>query len=146
MVIYMFCFNAILKVHLFVQVGFPGGACGREPTCQYRRHKRCRFDLWVEKIPWRIAWQHTPVFLPGKSYGQRTLMGYSPQGHKESDTIEATWHSCTHAFCIEHSTPKEQNALFYPSTHRILSKIHHRHGHITDLSNFKTFEIKQFIF
>ena len=73
MVIYMFCFNAILKVHLFVQVGFPGGARGREPTCQYRRHKRCRFDPWVEKIPWRIAWQHTPVFLPGESYGQRTV-------------------------------------------------------------------------
>ena len=36
--------------------GFPGGASGKEPTCQCRRHKRCRFDPWVEKIPRRRAW------------------------------------------------------------------------------------------
>ena len=36
--------------------GFPGGATGKEPTCQYRRHKRHRFDPWVRKIPWRRAW------------------------------------------------------------------------------------------
>ena len=33
-------------------------------------------------------WQPTPVCLPGKSYGQRSLVGYSPQGHKESDITE----------------------------------------------------------
>ena len=42
------------------------------------------------KIPWSRAWQPTPVFLPGESYGQRSLVGYSPWGHKESDTTEAT--------------------------------------------------------
>ena len=36
---------------------------------------RCRFDLWVRKIPWRRKWQPTPVFLPGKSQGQRGLVG-----------------------------------------------------------------------
>ena len=36
------------------------------------------FEPWVEKIPWRRAWQHTPVFLPGESHGQRSLVGYSP--------------------------------------------------------------------
>ena len=51
--------------------GLPGGASGKEPTCQCRRHKRCRFDPWVGKIPWRKAWQPTPVFLPGESHGQR---------------------------------------------------------------------------
>ena len=40
------------------------------------------------KIPWRRAWQPTPVFLPGESYGQRSLAGYSPWGHKELDTTE----------------------------------------------------------
>ena len=35
---------------------------------------------------------HSPVFLPGESHGQRSLAGYSPQGHKELDTTEATWH------------------------------------------------------
>ena len=38
----------------------------------------------------------TPVFLPGESHGQRSLAGYSPQGHKESDMTEATQHICTH--------------------------------------------------
>jgi len=40
------------------------------------------FDLWVGKIPWRRKWQSTPVFLPGKSHGQKSLTGYSPWGHK----------------------------------------------------------------
>ena len=40
------------------------------------RHKRCRFNPWVRKIPWREAWQTTPVFLPGESHGQRSLVGY----------------------------------------------------------------------
>ena len=46
------------------------------------------FDLWVGKFPWRREWQPTPVCLPGESHGQRNLMGYSPWGHKESDTTE----------------------------------------------------------
>ena len=54
---------------------------------------RLGFDLWVGKIPWRRAWQSTPVFLPGESHGQRSLAGYSPKGRTESDTTEATWHS-----------------------------------------------------
>ena len=40
--------------------------------------KRRRFDPWVRKIPWRRAWQPTPVFLPEESHGQRSLVGYSP--------------------------------------------------------------------
>ena len=48
------------------------------------------FDPWVGKVPWRKVWQPSPVFLPGESNGQRSLMGYSPWGHKESDTTEAT--------------------------------------------------------
>ena len=43
---------------------------------------------WVWKIPWRRIWQPTPEFLPGKSHGQRSLAGYSPQDLKESDTTE----------------------------------------------------------
>ena len=45
------------------------------------------FDPWVGKIPWRRKWQPTPVFLPEKSHGW-SLVGYSPRGHKESDTTE----------------------------------------------------------
>ena len=40
---------------------------------------------WFGKIPWRRQWLPTPAFLPGEFYGQRSLAGYSPQGHKESD-------------------------------------------------------------
>ena len=68
--------------------GFPGGASGKESTCQCRRHKSLGFDPWIERIPWRREWQPTPVFSPGESHGQRSLEGYSPQGHKESDTTE----------------------------------------------------------
>ena len=54
------------------------------------------FDSWVGKIPWRRAWQPTPVFLPGKSHGHRSLMDYSPWGHKGSFTTEQlSMHACT---------------------------------------------------
>ena len=48
------------------------------------------FNPQVEKFPWKRAWQPTPVFLTGESHGQRSLVGYSPWGHKESDMAEAT--------------------------------------------------------
>jgi len=62
-------------------MGFPGGASGKEHTCQCRRHKRLAFDPWVRKSPWRRKWRTTPVFLPGESPGQRSLEGYSPWGY-----------------------------------------------------------------
>ena len=61
-----------------------GGARGK---C--RRCKRCRFDPWVRKIPWRRKWQTTPVFLPGEPHGQRSLAGYSPWDHKERLSMNA---------------------------------------------------------
>ena len=70
--------------------GFPSGASGKEPACQCRRHKRREFDPWVGKLPWRRAWQPTPVFSPGESQGQGSLEGYSSKDCKESDTTEAT--------------------------------------------------------
>ena len=53
------------------------------------------FHPWVGKIPWKRKWQPTPVLLPGKSRGLRSLVGYSPWGHKESDTTEQLHHSTT---------------------------------------------------
>ena len=47
---------------------------------------RCEFDPGVQTIPQRSKWQPTPVFLPGESHRQRSLVGYRPDGHKESDT------------------------------------------------------------
>ena len=57
----------------------PRWLSGKESACH-------RVDPWVRKIPWRRKWQSTPVFSPGKSHGQRSLVGYSPWGHKELDT------------------------------------------------------------
>ena len=65
----------------------------KELACQCRRHKKCGFSPWVEKIPWSRKWPPTPIFLPGKFHGQKSLVGYSPWGHKELDTTE---HLCTH--------------------------------------------------
>ena len=48
------------------------------------------FSPWIGKVPRRKAWEPTPVFLPGESHGQRSLIGYSPWGHTESDLTEAT--------------------------------------------------------
>ena len=50
--------------------------------------KRSRFNPRVGKIPWRRAWELIPVFLPGEFHGQRSLTGYSPWGHKESETTK----------------------------------------------------------
>ena len=63
---------------------------GKKSACQCRSWKRCGFDPWVGKIPWNRKWQPAPVFLPGKSHGQRSLVGYSPCGCKELDTTEHT--------------------------------------------------------
>ena len=56
-------------------------------------NKRCGFSLWFGMIPWRRAWQPTPVFLPGESHGQRSLVGCNLWGCKELDTTEATYHA-----------------------------------------------------
>ena len=50
--------------------------------------RRPGFDPWIGKILWRREWLSTSVFLPGESHGQRSLVGYSPRGRKESDTAE----------------------------------------------------------
>ena len=61
---------------------FPGGVSGKELSSQCGRLRRCGFNPLVRKIPWRRAWQLTAVFLPGESHGQRSLVGYSPYGHR----------------------------------------------------------------
>ena len=73
-----------------IRVSKVAGANGEEPVCQRRRHKRHRSDPWVGKILWRRKRQPTPVFLPGDSHRQRSLVGYSLWHHKESDMTEAT--------------------------------------------------------
>ena len=59
-------------------VGFPHGSVVKNLPA----NAGDRFDPWVRKLPWRRKWQPTPVFLPGKSHGQRRPAGYSTQGHR----------------------------------------------------------------
>ena len=75
---------------MLISKKFLGGASGKEPAGQSRRHKRRRFHPCVGKVPWRRTWQPTSVILPGESHGQRSLVGYSPKGRKELDTTEQT--------------------------------------------------------
>ena len=87
-------------LYIFVDIygqrcGFSGGASGKEPAYQCRRHKRQGFDPWVRKIPWRRVWQPTLAILPGESHGQRSLVDYSPKGCKESDRTKTAQHKCT---------------------------------------------------
>ena len=56
---------------------------------------------WVGKIPWRRKWQPTPVVLPGESHGGRSLVGYSPWGHKESDMTERLHFQGRGGYCAQ---------------------------------------------
>ena len=67
-------------------MGSPGGSDGKESASNAGDPGL----ILGSKIPWRRAWQPTPVFLPRESCGHRSLVGYSPWGGKESDTTEAT--------------------------------------------------------
>ena len=90
----------ILKSQVFPLI-IPGGASDKEPTYQSRRHNSCEFNPWVGKIPWSRTRQPTPVFLPGKSHGWRSLAGYSPWGRKELDTTERLhFHFFHFSYCI----------------------------------------------
>ena len=82
------------KLYSIIQC-FPGGVSDKELACQCRRHKRCGLDPWVRKIPWRRKWQPAPVFLPGKSHGQRSLAGYSPRGRKSRTRLREWAHTVT---------------------------------------------------
>ena len=81
-------FLASFSGWLSCRKGLPRWHSGKESTCRYRRCKGLGFDPRVKKIPWRRKRQPTPVFLPGKSQGQRSLAGYSQRGHKGLDTTE----------------------------------------------------------
>jgi len=69
----------IFYKHRYYILGFPRWLSSKElPAMQ--ETKEMWFSPWVGKIPWRRAWQPTPVFLPGESHGQRSLVGYRPWG------------------------------------------------------------------
>ena len=59
-------------------IGFLGGASGKKNLPANAEDKRCQFNPWVGKMSWRRKWKPTPVFLPWKFHGKRSLDGYGP--------------------------------------------------------------------
>ena len=93
--IYIYKYYIKSWIYIYIRVCvciLPSGLDGKRICWQCGRP---RFDPWVRKILWRREWQPTPVFLPGKFHGQRSLVGYSPQGHQEADTFLFTF-TCMH--------------------------------------------------
>ena len=104
-----------------LNMGFLGGASDKESACQCRRFKRRGINPWVGKIPWSRKWHPTPVFLPEKFQGQRSLVGYSPWGYKESNlTKQLKTHplnACS-TFCpwrLSHPTTSSVTSKMLPS-------------------------------
>ena len=69
-------------------MSFPDLSRGSDGKSVCLQCRNTGFDPWDGKIPWRRKWQLTPAFLPGESHGQRSLVGYTPWGRKESDMTE----------------------------------------------------------
>ena len=68
-----------------------GGDSGKESSCQCRRPKKWEFDPWIGKIPRRRVWQPTPVFFPGESHGQSSLVSYGPWSAKRKHEGDFYW-------------------------------------------------------
>ena len=73
--------------------GFPGYASGKEPTCLCRKHKRCRFDPWVGKIPWRGSGNPLQYSCLKNTMDRRARQSIV-HGVAKSDTTEAIYHAC----------------------------------------------------
>ena len=93
----------------------------RERICLQCR--RCGFNPWAGKVPWRRIWQPAPIFLPGKSHGQRSLVGCNPKGLEG----RATKHSCTPA-------PRERAGLLTSCCSSWFSFLHSRRENHPDTS------------
>ena len=105
------CFVSKKTFVRIILFGLPTWLSSKESACQCKRHG---FSPWVRKIPWRRKWQPTPVFLPGKSCGQRSLAGYSPVGITKSQIQLSNW---TRIILFDpHNSPtrKVELLLLYP--------------------------------
>ena len=83
-----YTFSKVTYIDWVLTERSPRWFTGKEPACQQRRQNRPKFNPLVRKIPWSRKWQLTPVFLPGKFHGQRSLTAFSPWYGKESDTTQ----------------------------------------------------------
>ena len=105
------------------------------------------FDAWGGKISWRRAWQPTPIFLPGESHGQRSLVGYSPWGLRESGTTIETEHWCSlHTAsiivlpfpkCYNAESPLPQPSFFFFSCQSCYHRSSETSGRLQFILGFK---------
>ena len=103
----------ILLMYIFIMLNisivnikkrFPGGSVVKNPPAHAQEAGYVGSDSWVRKITWKRKQQPTLVFLPGKSHEQRSLVSYSPWGHKVSDTTEQLSScTCVHACAHTHT-------------------------------------------
>ena len=109
----------------------PRWLSGKEPTCSaivYHWIKIPRFHPWVREIPWRTEWQPTPVFLPGESHGQRSLVASRLEGHKSQTQLSSRPHgqhgqhrtTLSTRLCFQSIIPLGEVPCFYPSLHPII--------------------------
>ena len=96
--------NLLTYVNTHV-LGFPSGSAIKNPPANAGD---VGFYPWDRKIPWRRAWQPTPVFLLWKSHGQMSLAGYSPGGHRRVGRDLETKQQQLHIWCL-------YNIHFHPS-------------------------------
>ena len=102
------------------------------------RYGRPGFDPWVRKIPWRSKWQPTPVFLPGESHGQRSLVGYSPRGCKESDMTERLHFHFSLSLSLPLVHYKKHCTIFSPPTDKSEKvQSEHKIGPIISLAYYR---------
>ena len=99
--------RAILHMVVYTW-SFPGDSAVNIICLHCRSRRRLGFDPWVWKIPWRRAWQPTPVFLPGESHWQRSPEGYSPCGH----SVRHDWSDLAYTVHIRQS---QSPSSFHPS-------------------------------
>ena len=94
------CLSVLGELLYFIlSLGLPRWFHGKESSYQCKSHRRLRFNAQVGRTPWRRKWQPMPGFLSGESHGQRSLVTYSPWGHKELNMTEVTAHSLRVACC-----------------------------------------------
>ena len=100
--------------------GLPWWLSGKESACHCRRLRRFGLNPWVRKILWRRKWQPTPVFLPGRSHGLRSLVGYRPWDCK-SQTQLSSWahtgsYNILYAHILSYDLVIQRNAILIHAT------------------------------
>ena len=96
---------------------FPSNSVKNLPAMQ-----ETQVDPMVGKIPWRREWQYIPIFFPGEFHGQRSLAGYIPRGHKESDMTQWLTFSLSLSLC--NLTSKSHISVFAPKRRFIVQLTH----------------------